>query len=44
MAVLKEIKYKGKLTFEMVYGTFPDALIGDYMKFLHGIGEYLMSL
>jgi len=44
MAVLKEIKYKGKFTFEMVYGTFPDALVGDYMKFLHRIGEYLVSL
>jgi len=44
MAVLKEIEYKGKFTFEMVYGIFPDALVGDYMKFLHRIGEYLVNL
>ncbi len=43
MKTLKEIGYKGDLTFEMVYGCVPDALLTDYAAWCRKIGEHLIN-
>ena len=44
MALLKQIDYKGKLSFEFVYGRFPDALLPMWLESVHATGEYLVDL
>lgn len=44
MAFLKEIGYKGMLSFEPVYGQMPDSLAVDYLKFMVKIGNTLNFL
>ena len=44
MKHLKTIGYKGKFSFELVYGSYPDALIGKWLKHIYEVGEYLVSL
>jgi len=41
---MKEMNYKGKFTFEMVYGCIPDALLPSYMKLFYDTGMYLLNL
>ncbi len=41
--ILKELGYKGKFTFEMVYGTLPDALLTRYMKLFYDTGDFLVN-
>lgn len=40
---MREMDYKGKFTFEMVYGTIPDALLSRYMKLFYDTGMYLLN-
>lgn len=44
MQALKEMNYQGKFSFELVYGSYPDALLGKWLKHVHEIGEYLTAL
>lgn len=44
MKYLKEIGYQGKFSFEMAYSSYPDALLGKWMKHIHEVGEYLVSM
>ncbi len=44
MAALKQMGYQGKLSFEAVYGSFPDELLTVWMEHAHTIGEYLVGL
>ena len=41
---MKEMDYKGKFTFEMVYGCIPDELLPRYMKLFYDTGMYLLNL
>ena len=43
MATLKEIGYKGDLSFEFVYDRLPKALALDFLKLIYRSGEYLLS-
>lgn len=43
MAAMREFGYRGNLTFEMVYGNFPDELLPRFLSELHTTGEYLLS-
>ena len=42
METLKEISYRGDLSFEFVYDHLPKALAPDYLKLLYRTGEYLL--
>lgn len=44
MKTLKDMDYKGDLTFEFVYKNYPDALFMDIMRFAYKAGNYLLSL
>lgn len=44
MRTLKEIGYKGNLTFEMVYGNLTDEGVMPFMKNLYATGETLVKL
>lgn len=44
MSRLKTSGYSGNFTWELVYGRFPDALLPEYLKFVHKTGEYLLAL
>lgn len=44
MEYLKKSGYRGKFTFEMVYGVLPDALIQKYMDLFYETGAYLINL
>lgn len=44
MAALKEMGYQGKLSFELVYGCIPDALMESWLRGVHEVGEYLVEL
>lgn len=43
MATLREIGYKGDLSFEFVYDRLPKALALDYLKLIYRTGEYLLN-
>ena len=40
-AILKENGYGGNLTWEMVYGRYPDQILPDFLALLHKSGQYL---
>ena len=40
---LNEIGYKGKFSFEFVYGSIPDALLPMLLKAAYDVGDYLVS-
>ncbi len=42
-ALLRQNGYKGNLTWEMVYGRYPDELLPDFLALLHKSGEYLST-
>ncbi len=42
MKTLKEVGYRGDLSFEFVYDHLPKALAPDYLKLLYRSGEYLL--
>lgn len=44
MKILKQNGYSGAFSWEFVYERFPDELYPDYLRFVHRIGEYLLSL
>lgn len=44
MQYLKEIGYSGKLSFEFVYGRFPDKLLPVWLDGVRTVGEYLIDL
>ena len=44
MKLLKESGYSGKLSYELHYGHFPEALFPAFMAFTNQIGKYLISL
>ena len=44
MQTLKEIGYKGDLTFEMVYGNLTNEGVMPFMKNLYATGETLVKL
>ncbi len=44
MRTLKEGGYKGKLSFELVYGCFPDTLVPKALSFAYAVGERLNGL
>ena len=41
--ILKQNGYQGNLTWEMVYGRYPDELLPDFLALLHKSGEYLST-
>ena len=43
MKTLREVGYKGDLTFEAVYGCMPDHLVMDYLRLWHKVGEFLVD-
>lgn len=43
MKTLKKIDYKGDLTFEVVYGCFPDELQNDFLSLCKKTGSYLIN-
>ncbi len=44
MACLRELGYAGKLSFEFVYGRFPDALLPVWLNSVAAVGNYLLGL
>lgn len=44
LAPLKDTGYNGKLSLELVYGEFSDALAADFMKFAHSAGKELCEI
>ncbi|MBQ8340752.1 MAG: sugar phosphate isomerase/epimerase [Clostridia bacterium] len=44
MATLKEIGYKGNLTFEFVYGNLPDQMVADFLHTARKIGGMLKQM
>ena len=44
MATLKEIGYKGNLTFEFVYGRLPEPMVADFLATAVKTGRILMEL
>ena len=44
MALLKRQGYQGQMTFEFVYGRFPDALMPAFMTMAAQTGRYLIDL
>ena len=43
MQILKEVGYKGDLSFEFVYDRLPKALALDYLKLIYRTGEYMLN-
>ena len=43
MEILRDAKYDGDFSFELVYDRFPKALAPDYLKLLYRTGEYLIN-
>lgn len=44
MKTLKEIGYKGNLTYELVYGKIPDCIVEDYLRIAAKTGKILMDM
>lgn len=44
MPMLIESGYKGNLSFELVHGTIPDALIPDFVSYCKKLGDYLGNI
>ena len=44
MATLKEIGYKGNLTYELVYGKWPEALVAEFLKVAADTGKMLIKM
>jgi sugar phosphate isomerase/epimerase len=44
LSYMKEIGYKGKLSFEMVYGSIPDKLLPMWLRSVHEVGNYMCDL
>lgn len=44
MALMKKTGYRGSLSFELVYGRYPDRLLPGYLKSVFETGEYLCEL
>ncbi len=44
MSVMKEIGYKGNLTYELVYGKWPDALVADFLNMAGKTGKVLIDM
>ena len=44
MALLKRQGYQGQMTFEFVYGRFPDAPMPAFMTMAAQTGRYLIDL
>ncbi len=44
MATLKEIGYKGNLTYELVYGKWPDAMVPEFLKLAADTGKVLLGM
>lgn len=44
MQAMRETGYAGSLSFELVYGHFPDALLPGFLRGVHEAGEYLKGL
>lgn len=44
MATMKEIGYKGSLTYELVYGKWPDALVTDFLGVAGKTGKMLVDM
>lgn len=42
MEILNSSGYAGNFTWEFVYERFPDALLPDFLRFIHKTGEYLI--
>ena len=44
MSCMREFAYKGKLSFEYVYGRFPEKILPVWMESAYAVGEYLAGL
>lgn len=44
MRTLREIGYRGVLTYEFVYGRYPEHLLADFLRQAYRTGEYLIGL
>lgn len=44
LAYMKEIDYKGKLSFELVYGRLPEKLLPMWMDNMYKVGQYMVDL
>lgn len=44
MSMLRKSGYSGEFVWEFGYERFPDALMPDYLQFIHRTGEYLLSI
>lgn len=44
LAYMKEIGYAGKLSFEFVYGRFPEALLPVWLDSVRAVGEYMLKV
>jgi hypothetical protein len=44
MATLKEIGYKGNLTYELVYGKWPESMVAEFLKVTADTGRILIDM
>ena len=44
MTCLREMDYKGKLSFELVYGRFPEKLLPAWVDEVYAVGQHLLDL
>ncbi len=44
MEVLKKYHYQGDFSWEFVHDRVPDAVYGEYLRFIHASGNYLLNL
>ena len=44
MEILKQYNYPGDFSWEFVHDRVPDAVYGEYLKFIKASGDYLLSL
>ena len=44
LVALKEMGYRGKLSFEFAYGTLPDKLLPVWLNTVYSTGEYMISI
>lgn len=44
LACMHNIGYQGKLSFEFVYGSFPEKILPVWLRSVHAVGEYMASL
>ncbi|MBE6691321.1 MAG: hypothetical protein E7590_08625 [Ruminococcaceae bacterium] len=44
MASLKEIGYKGNLTYELVYGKWPESMVPEFLKVAANTGKVLIEM